>query len=99
MRGRTPTKAEQAHMDRVRELGCIICRNSLGIYDSPAAIHHVYGRTKEGAHFSVLPICFLHHQAGNNNGMYVSRHPYKTEFENRYGTEQDLLKQVEELLT
>jgi len=99
MRGRTPTKAEQAHMDRVRELNCIIFRNDLDIYDSPAAIHHVYGRTKEGAHFSVLPICYLHHQSGQNNIVYVSIHPNKAAFENRYGTEQELLIQVEELLT
>jgi len=85
-------------MDRVRELGCIICRNDMDIYDSPAAIHHCDGKTKEGAHFKVLPICWEHHQSGQNNGMYVSRHPYKTEFERRYSTEESLLEQVQELL-
>jgi len=68
------------------------------MYDSPAAIHHVYGRTKEGAHFSVLPLCYNHHQGGYYGVPCVSRHPYKTMFEKIYGTEQELLK-VEELLT
>jgi len=45
MKGRTPTKAEQSHMDRVRELGCIVCHTDIGI-DSPAAIHHCDGKTR-----------------------------------------------------
>jgi hypothetical protein len=30
--------------------------------------------------------------------MYVSRHPWKKEFEERYGSEWDLFKQVQELI-
>jgi len=56
------------------------------------------GKTKDGAHFKVLPLCFLHHQEGSDNCIYVSRHPNKTAFERRYGTEESLLKQVDELL-
>jgi len=30
--------------------------------------------------------------------LWVSRHPWKKEFEKRYGTEQELLDQVKEIL-
>lgn len=38
MKGRTPTKAEQEHMDKVRDLGCIICRQQ-GKGRRPCEIH------------------------------------------------------------
>jgi len=92
-----PTKAEQKHMDAVRELGCICCRLDLGVF-SPAAIHHVLDTGRRKGHFYVLPLCGLHHQGGNDNEMYTSRHPFLDRFERRYGTEESLLKKVAELL-
>ena len=96
MKGRTPTKKELAHMNKVRELGGIVCRNN-GYLFSPAEIHHIEGKTKEGAHLKVLPLCFAHHRRGGKE-QPISRHPYKKRFEKAYGTEAELLKQVEELL-
>ena len=96
MRGRTPTKSEQAHMDRVRELGCIVCLNE-GKH-TPPAIHHIEGKTKEGAHYKTIGLCYYHHQEGSDCEAYTSRHDFKARFENRYGTEQELLAQVEEML-
>ena len=49
MKGRTPTRAEKEHMDRVRDLGCIICRQQ-GKGRRPCEIQHVYGKTKKDAH-------------------------------------------------
>jgi hypothetical protein len=34
---------------------------------------------------------------GENNQLLVSRHPWKKEFEKRYGTEWELLEQVQKL--
>ena len=64
----------------------------------PCEIHHVIGKTKPNAHLSVLPLCFEHHRRGENNPIYVSRHPYKAEFEKRYGKEKDLLEQVDNMI-
>lgn len=84
-------------MDAVAELGCIVCRLHLCIF-SPCSIHHVEGRTKKGAHFKVLGLCHPHHDKGAKNYEYVSRHPWKAEFEKRYGTEEWLMKQTQKLL-
>mgnify|MGYP003139637818 FL=1 len=49
------------------------------------------------AHFYVLPLCFEHHRMGSGKEP-ISRHPYKARFEQTYGTEEELLKLVDELL-
>lgn len=95
--GRKPTAAEHKHMQAVAELGCIVCRLHHHTY-SPACIHHVDGKTKPGAHFKVLGLCYLHHQGGNDCEEYTSRHPYKKRFEERYGTEEYLMQKTAELL-
>ena len=42
-----PTLKEQKHMEKVASIGCIACRK-LGIYDSPAEIHHIKNFTGAG---------------------------------------------------
>lgn len=90
MKGRTPTAAERRHMAAVAALGCCVCRREMGIY-TPAAIHHVDGKTKPGAHFRVLPLCARHHQHG---GYGVALHAGKAEWERRYGSQVVLLAWV-----
>ena len=102
LKGRTPTKNEKQHMDNVVQLGCIVCRN-LGFHNTPAEIHHIKGKTKKakgdfkGSHFYVLPLCFGHHRMGSDKEP-ISRHPYKKRFEEAYGTEEELLQQVNSLI-
>lgn len=84
-------------MDSISTLGCIVCRVHFDC-DSPAEVHHIDGKTKAGAHMNTIPLCYRHHREGVNNDMYVSRHPYKTEFVKRYGTEEELLQKVKDLL-
>lgn len=84
-------------MDAVQSLGCIVCRRELYIH-SPAEIHHTDGKTRPGAHMRVLPLCYRHHREGANSDSSVSRHPYRVEFEARYGTETELLDEVALLL-
>jgi hypothetical protein len=98
MKGRSPTAAEKRHLNSVAELGCIVCKIHEGTY-TPAEIHHIDGKTKPRAHFNVLPLCYWHHRGNNDCETFTSRHPYKSEFESRYGTETDLLKRVEEFLS
>lgn len=84
-------------MDSISTLGCIVCRVHYDC-ESPAEVHHIDGKTKAGAHMNTIPLCYRHHREGVNNDMYVSRHPYKTEFVKRYGTEEELLQKVKDLL-
>ena len=95
--GRKPNKEEQEWLNKICELGCIICILEMGVY-SPASPHHIDGKTKEGSHLKTIPLCGLHHQGGEHNEQYTSRHPYKDRFEKRYGTEESLLKKVREMV-
>jgi hypothetical protein len=88
-----PTAAEKKHMGDVAVLGCIVCLG-LGL-SSPAEIHHVYyGRMKRD-HSRCIGLCAMHHRLG---GMGVALHSGKRTFESIYGTEADLLSQVNSLL-
>jgi len=97
MKGRRPTAAEDAHMNHVAELGCIVCRLHMQTY-TPCEIHHTDGKTKSGAHFKTLGLCHWHHRGGNDCESYTSRHPYKAEFEARYGSEEELMAKTKELI-
>jgi len=90
------TKKDKERYQALVELGCIICKKFEGVY-SPPSIHHIEGRTGNGNQ-KTIPLCYYHHQEGSNNEKYVSRHPWLSEFEERYGPEQDLLKEVNELI-
>ena len=88
------TKAEEEHLQAVAELGCVVCRN-LGYGPSPAQIHHVrdgQGMGQRADNFSVIPLCPQHHQHGNYG---VAFHAGPEIWQERYGTERDLLKQVQ----
>ena len=84
------TKAEKAHISKVAELGCIICK-------SPAEIHHI--RTGQGhmraTHFEVIPLCPSHHRSG---GYGIAIHAGIKSFEANYGTELSLLEKTRRLL-
>jgi len=97
MKGKSTNKAEKEWQSKVCDLGCIVCFNEHRVF-SPPSPHHTNGRTKKGAHYEVIPLCYIHHQSDDNNPNYVSFHQNKSEFEKRYGTQAELLKQVRELL-
>ena len=84
-------------MNSLTQLGCIVCRIHYQC-ETPAEVHHIDGKTKPEAHLKTIPLCFRHHREGANNELYVSRHPFKHEFEERYGTEESLLQKVKELI-
>lgn len=94
--GHAPTAAEKRHMDAVASLGCIVCYN-LGFGFSPAIIHHAYAGRKGGRdHSLVLPLCAAHHNTPLTAGIAI--HASKPIWESLYGTEAELLRQVQALL-
>jgi hypothetical protein len=94
MKGRTPTTAEKAHMNLVGNMPCIACEKD-GYYNNHISLHHTDGRTKPGAHFNVLPLCAPHHQHDDTDPMgRIGIHPYKARFEDKYGTSEELLKEI-----
>lgn len=95
MKGRNPTTEEKRHMDSVRALGCIACRN-MGI-ETPedyTCIHHVDGKTKPGAHKKVLGLCDHHHSRYHKTGLHYNL----TRWEEHHGTQEELLEQTRMLL-
>jgi hypothetical protein len=77
------------------DMGCIVCLNELGVR-SPPDIHHILKNGQRVDDLHTIPLCPNHHRLGVNNAEYVSRHPWKAEFEKRYGTEWELFEQVKE---
>ncbi len=61
LKGRAPRSAERTMMDKIGSLPCIACYVH-GVTNDNATIHHINGRTADGAHAYVLSLCDHHHQ-------------------------------------
>ena len=84
--------------EKIVQIGCIVCRNDLDTY-TPASFHHIHGPDKLIIGPDIgIPLCWHHHQSGINRPELVSRHPWKREFERRYGAEAELYEQVLRLI-
>ena len=91
------TKAEAAWMNNVALLGCVVCHNT-GHGFVPCHVHHILKSGRRNGHLNTIGLCPTHHDSGLNNPQFVSVHPWKREFEKRYGTQAALLKQTRELI-
>lgn len=78
-------------MEAVQRLGCIVCRNEGRGY-VPCHVHHLLQGGRRIGHLSTIGLCPTHHNDGVRNAQATSRHPWKRDFEKRYGTEHELLK-------
>lgn len=88
MKGKSPSAAQKRFHDALcRAVGCVACAME-DRFNDYVSIHHIDGRTKPDAHWLVLPLCGPHHQ---DDGTAIAVHPWKTQFEDRYGKQMDLL--------
>lgn len=79
--------ADKKHLDLVASLGCIICRR-------PAQIHHPrdgMGMSQRAPDSEAIPLCADHHTDG---GLGVAIHAGQATFEERFGTETELLEKT-----
>ena len=76
---------------------CIVCAN-LGYGYTPAEFHHILKNGRRVSHMQGFGLCTSHHRSGVNNEFCVSRHPWRQEFERRYGPETRLLEQVRHMV-
>lgn len=91
------TKAEREHLSKVAEIGCIVCLNE-NYGQSPAEIHHIrsgQGMAQRASNYEVIPLCPIHHR---NGGHGVAVHAGIETWQERFGTEVELLEQVKEML-
>jgi hypothetical protein len=94
---RTPTVAERAWMDAITNLGCIACLIE-GRERVPGAVHHILRGGHRIGHMHTICLCDPgHHQNGKAMGL-ISRHPWKAQFEARYGTEAELLELTKKIV-
>jgi hypothetical protein len=93
LNGKKPNKEEQKWFNAILDYGCVVCQQN-GI-QTPAEIHHINGGSR---HLETLPLCFFHHRQGGNTEEYVSRHPWMSEWEDRYGEERELLAKLQDKL-
>jgi len=105
----TPTKAQQARHEALREMGCICCWNFHG-RKMWAEIHHIVDkgyRRHSGGHDATLPLCSWHHRGVNAFGFTAAQMTAdfgpslalsKREFVRVFGTERQLLETVNAML-
>lgn len=91
------TKADREWFEKITALGCIVCRLRGAGY-VPCQRHHILKGGRRISHLASIPLCQPHHQGGRNDEAIVSRHPWKREFEARYGSEEYLLERTKEFL-
>ena len=92
-----PTKAESARFERLKSIGCIVCRLALGASGGAVEIHHIVRGNKRLGHWWTLPLCFAHHR-GNGSGLMTSIANGRKAFERVHGTEMDLWLKVQHIL-
>ena len=87
------TKAYKAHMQKMVEYGCIICRHFEEVVDLPPCnIHHIRDHTGLGMKDKdMIPLCHYHHQ-----GKMGIHHIGKKEWEEKYDTQRNLHKKLME---
>ncbi len=95
-----PTKEEQLYMDKVTDLGCIVCRLLLNEITpkSNTIFHHIregVGKGQRSPHKRGLPLCPPHHLGF---GYGISFHDGKEIWQKKFGTELELKAIVDELL-
>jgi len=86
------SKSEKIALNKIAELGCILCSEVLGIEGTEAELHHVRRYGTKRATSPVLPLCPEHHRG--NFGV----HGLGTKcFENKWGiTYERLLERVDQ---
>ena len=90
------TKEERKHLNRVAELGCLVC-SRLGYPGTPAEIHHKRAGTGAGrrsSHLDAMPLCPEHHRGKTGlHGLVTKGFPKHWGYD-----EDDLLREVRERL-
>ena len=110
IKGRNPTALEKILGNKIGDIGCICCLNkkwyTTDMQEQEStkfvSLHHVEGRTKEWAHAKVLPLCAYHHDTPAPSHAPEELTPIhrgnKKEWVTFNGTEEELLKQVYDMI-
>lgn len=89
-------KSEKAYLDKLVQFGCVVCKKHYHAYTEPC-IHHIrsgMGMGQRNSTENCLPLCHAHHQGEYGTGF----HSGKKIWEEKYGTEYELLDWLKEKL-
>jgi hypothetical protein len=97
------SKRDIARFDALQRIGCIACR-ILGFYSAPD-VHHVLSGGRRTGHQNTFGLCPFHHRGVTGNWtreviarMGPSLANGSKPFHSRFGTQQELLAKVNELI-
>lgn len=102
------SKSDLARYEQLRRIGCVACRKE-GRY-SQIDVHHIVDkgyRKHSGGNKATLPLCPWHHRGIPLEGMRINETcsligpclaKHKRDFVARYGTERQLLAEVDALI-
>ena len=95
MAKKTKSKAERYWLSKISYFGCVVCQKFHEVNDAPpACCHHIrdgMGVGQKNSHYKVLPLCHHHHQSGGHGEAF---HAGQKVWEEKYGTEEELLSWV-----
>ena len=98
---KTPTKAQKVRFQKLQDLGCIVCLNQSGAYRAPD-VHHIIDCGRRMGHDYTIPLCPYHHRGVVSDPAEVYLGPSladgKRPFESCFGTQLQLLQQVNDLI-
>jgi len=88
------TKDEKKRLNKIAELGCILCSEILGFEGTPSELHHVRRYGAKRITSPILPLCPEHHRGNSGiHGLGVKG------FESKWGiTCEELLERVSKRL-
>jgi hypothetical protein len=88
------TKNEKIALNKIAELGCILCSEILGFEGTPAELHHIRRHGNVRSASSIIPLCPEHHR-GNTGVHGMGRKGFAV----KWGiTEEALLESVDKKL-
>jgi hypothetical protein len=89
------SRRDLSRFDKLQRIGCIAC-HILGIF-SQADVHHILSGGRRKGHQNTIPLCPWHHR-GVGSGQGPSLANGSKPFHATFGTQQDLLTKVNELI-
>ena len=92
-----PTKREAERIDSFRNVGCIACRATLGLFNSQYDVHHIVRANRRLGHWFTIPLCPQHHRY-KGDGVWTSIANGSKAFVKVHGSEESLWKKTQYLL-
>lgn len=92
---------DKGRLELVAALPCIICQSLMVFQESRTEVHHFmgHGGGKKASDLKTIPLCDFHHSAKFEKGvMGLTIHKNLAKFEEKFGTQKELLDITNEMI-